>query len=103
MYGEADDIAAADVRRDRELDWDFTYRSYMAQRYSILLHCIASSMIEPGNVFCNHSQDTVYVSAAQGPLNSSAKGLENSAENGQNSDKHTSKMRAVYRKVFHGL
>ena len=103
MYGEADDIAAADVRRDRELDWDFTYRSYMAQRYSILLHCIASSMIEPVNVFCNHSQDTVYVSAAQGPLNSSTKGLENSAENGQNSDKHTSKMRAVYRKVFHGL
>eukprot|EP01035_Chromulina_nebulosa_P031300 gene31300-41713_t len=32
MYGEADDIAAADIRKEREADWHLTYRTYMAKR-----------------------------------------------------------------------
>ena len=34
MYGEADDIAAADIRKERDADWHLTYRTYMAKRYN---------------------------------------------------------------------
>ena len=106
MYGEADDIAAADIRKEREADWHLTYRTYMAKRYNTALFTAMrrdNLLIHLFPIHYYPLQNTVHVSDSKGSKKSRTKNLENSAKNGQNSDKNAPKMRSFHRKVFHGL
>lgn len=65
LYGDAEEEAAEQIRKDREEDWNFRFRTYMAKRYLFIYNIFRISVNFISSYACSMNSTINYIYSVQ--------------------------------------